>query len=96
MRARVWPCPVLLLLLCARTIGGVRARVAAEEEPTMHAVDVLADDGWVPSQDLHVHLDGSVRLSTMIEIAREQGIELPSYTVEYVCGQTMLSGASVG
>jgi adenosine deaminase len=34
----------------------------------------------VPKTDLHVHLDGSVRLATLIELAREQRIELPSYT----------------
>lgn len=34
----------------------------------------------LPKTDLHVHLDGSLRLSTLIELAREQGVELPSYT----------------
>lgn len=34
----------------------------------------------LPKTDLHVHLDGSMRLSTLIELAREQGLELPSYT----------------
>jgi adenosine deaminase len=36
----------------------------------------------LPKSDLHVHLDGSVRLSTLIELAREHNIELPSYTEE--------------
>ncbi len=36
----------------------------------------------VPKTDLHVHLDGSMRLSTLIELAQEQNIELPSYTEE--------------
>ena len=36
----------------------------------------------MPKVDLHVHLDGSVRLETMIDIARSQGIALPAYTVE--------------
>lgn len=36
----------------------------------------------IPKTDLHVHLDGSVREQTIIDIAREEGIELPSYTVD--------------
>ena len=36
----------------------------------------------IPKNDLHVHLDGSLRVSTLIELAREQGVELPSYTPE--------------
>ncbi|MFO1462308.1 MAG: adenosine deaminase family protein [bacterium] len=33
----------------------------------------------IPKTDLHVHLDGSLRLATLIELARHQGVELPSY-----------------
>lgn len=33
----------------------------------------------IPKTDLHVHLDGSLRLSTLIELARKEGMELPSY-----------------
>ncbi len=33
----------------------------------------------VPKSDLHAHLDGSLRVSTLIELAREQGVALPSY-----------------
>ena len=36
----------------------------------------------IPKSDLHVHLDGSLRPSTLIELARAQGVELPSYTTE--------------
>jgi len=36
----------------------------------------------VPKSDLHTHLDGSMRVSTVIELAREQGVSLPSYEVE--------------
>lgn len=32
----------------------------------------------MPKTDLHVHLDGSIRLATMIELAQERQIELPS------------------
>ncbi len=36
----------------------------------------------LPKNDLHVHLDGSLRLNTLIELAKERNIELPSYTEE--------------
>jgi len=34
----------------------------------------------LPKTDLHVHLDGSLRLPTLIELARENGVALPSST----------------
>ncbi len=34
----------------------------------------------LPKTDLHVHLDGSLRLSTLIDLAREYHVQLPSYT----------------
>ncbi len=34
----------------------------------------------LPKADLHVHLDGSMRLSTLIDLAKSRNIELPSYT----------------
>ena len=34
----------------------------------------------LPKTDLHVHLDGSLRLNTLIELARETGVHLPSYS----------------
>ena len=34
----------------------------------------------LPKADLHVHLDGSLRLASLIELAQAQKIELPSYT----------------
>ncbi len=36
----------------------------------------------IPKTDLHLHLDGSLRISTLIELAKEKGIELPAYTEE--------------
>ncbi len=36
----------------------------------------------IPKTDLHVHLDGSLRVSTIIEIAKAQKITLPSYDEE--------------
>jgi adenosine deaminase len=34
----------------------------------------------LPKTDLHVHLDGSLRIPTLIDLAREHRVELPSYT----------------
>lgn len=36
----------------------------------------------IPKTDLHVHLDGSLRLSTLIDLARDQNVDLPSFTEE--------------
>ncbi len=36
----------------------------------------------LPKTDLHVHLDGSLRLETLIALAKEQDVELPSYEPE--------------
>ncbi len=36
----------------------------------------------LPKVDLHRHLEGSIRIETLAEIAREYSIELPSYEVE--------------
>lgn len=33
----------------------------------------------IPKTDLHLHLDGSLRLPTLIELAREGNVRLPSY-----------------
>ena len=33
----------------------------------------------IPKTDLHVHLDGSLRLPTLIELAREHDVKLPAY-----------------
>jgi len=39
----------------------------------------------IPKTDLHVHLDGSLRLPTIIELAKEQKLTLPSFTEEGLC-----------
>ncbi len=36
----------------------------------------------LPKTDLHVHLDGSLRLETLIDLAKERGVQLPSFTPE--------------
>ncbi len=36
----------------------------------------------LPKTDLHVHLDGSLRIPTLIDLAKRQGVELPSSNPE--------------
>lgn len=45
----------------------------------MYSDDLLTQ---LPKTDLHCHLDGSLRLSTLIELAKEHDVQLPSYTPE--------------
>jgi len=33
----------------------------------------------IPKTDLHLHLDGSLRLGTLVELARQNGVELPAW-----------------
>lgn len=49
----------------------------------------------LPKTDLHVHLDGSLRIETILELAEEQGVKLPSDTREGLLG-AMNCGASTG
>ena len=45
----------------------------------------------IPKTDLHVHLDGSLRISTLIELAKADGVEL-----RRVERREVLVGQSVG
>lgn len=48
-------------------------------DPVLISDDFLRE---IPKTDLHVHLDGSVRIPTLIDLAKEQNVQLPSYTDE--------------
>lgn len=42
----------------------------------------LEDIQRLPKTDLHVHLDGSLRIPTILELAKDQGVQLPGDTAE--------------
>jgi len=44
--------------------------------------DWIAAIRKLPKTDIHLHLDGSIRLETIIELAKSQKIHLPSYSPE--------------
>ena len=49
----------------------------------------------LPKTDLHVHLDGSLRLSTMLDLAEQQGVRLPADSPEGL-SQAMHCGENTG
>jgi adenosine deaminase len=53
-------------------------------------------DPNLPLIDLHRHLDGSIRLETIIELAQEQGIALPAYDVESLRPHVVIEGKTEG
>lgn len=54
----------------------------------------LADN--LPSIDLHRHLDGSVRLETILDLAEQHGVDLPSQTLEGLRPYVQVTGAQAG
>jgi len=53
-------------------------------------------DPHLPLIDLHRHLDGSIRLETIIELAQEQGIDLPAYDVASLRPHVVIDGKADG
>ncbi len=49
-------------------------------------------DPRLPLFDLHRHLDGAIRLETVIELAQEQGIDLPAYDIEALRPYVVIDG----
>jgi adenosine deaminase len=57
-----------------------------DNPPTMDAELIRR----LPKTDLHVHLDGCLRLPTLIELARQHGVALPSETEQGLLDQVFL------
>src|ERR1035437_5610980 len=51
----------------------------ARTGPTMKCFDAKYNS--LPKAELHCHLEGAIRTATIIDIAREHGLELPAYDV---------------
>lgn len=54
------------------------------------------DVSKLPFIDLHRHLDGAVRLNTILELAREHGVSLPADTVEGLKPHVHIDGSEPG
>jgi adenosine deaminase len=53
-------------------------------------------DPRLPLIDLHRHLDGSIRLETVLEVAMEQGIALPAYDLDALRPHVVVEGKANG
>ncbi len=63
----------------SRSMDGVRP----EAKHPFHFQEVSREAFLaLPKTDLHVHLDGSLRPSTIVELGRKQGVDLPANTAE--------------
>ncbi len=61
-----------------RGIPSTERRADSEPPPTLEVSEELLRA--LPKTDLHCHLDGSMRLSTILSLAEEQGVKLPADT----------------
>jgi hypothetical protein len=67
------------------------ARAPPIEEALVSGVDVSAHAGapgskTFPKIELHVHLEGTVRARTLLQIAKRNGVPLPADSVEGLAG----------
>ena len=60
----------------------------------------MNENSWIdprlPLIDLHRHLDGSIRLETVLEVALEQGITLPAYDLAALRPHVVVEGKAAG
>ena len=64
-------------------LSGTTGTAAHREEERLGVLMSLRGElHRLPKVDLHRHLEGSLRLQTLAEIAQEHGIDLPSYDIE--------------
>jgi adenosine deaminase len=67
-----------------------RVVVSARRGPPRLTREALHE--W-PKAELHVHLDGALRVQTMLDLARAQGVKLPADTPEGLARALDVSGA---
>lgn len=60
----------------------------------------MGSSSWIDPQlpliDLHRHLDGSIRLQTVLEVAEAQGIALPGHDLESLRPHVVVQGRAAG
>src|SRR5690554_3256653 len=61
------------------TAQELRYMAASSATPAKYSLDFIRE---MPKADLHLHLDGSLRPESLIEMAKRNKVELPSYTVD--------------
>jgi adenosine deaminase len=66
--------------LSLRRTTDMTTRSDGEREGTIASLRAVLHG--LPKVDLHRHLEGSLRLQTLADIAQEHGIDLPSYDIE--------------
>ena len=60
------------------------------------ATDFSMIDPNLPLIDLHRHLDGNIRLGTILELADQHGIELPARDIEGLRPHVQIMGRETG
>src|SRR6478752_3755741 len=76
----------------ATGIPSAARRSTAPPEIEVPSIDVSEELlHALPKTDLHCHLDGSLRLKTMLELAEQQGVKLPADS-EAALGKAMKIG----
>ncbi|XP_022045520.1 adenosine deaminase [Acanthochromis polyacanthus] len=75
-RAAIGFCSPLLSSLCSSRLPGSRSLSKMDK---FSSSEVVFNK---PKVELHVHLDGAIRVQTILDVAKRRGIDLPANTVE--------------
>ncbi|TDH10178.1 hypothetical protein EPR50_G00072390 [Perca flavescens] len=75
-RAAIGFCSPVLISLCTSTLTGSRSLCTMAELSSQQVVFNK------PKVELHVHLDGAIRVETILDVAKRRNIHLPANTVE--------------
>ncbi|XP_034445957.1 adenosine deaminase [Hippoglossus hippoglossus] len=75
--------PPVLSAQCTGSLTGSSLPAMAEHAPEQVVFNK-------PKVELHVHLDGAIRVQTILDVAKRRGIRLPANTVEEMTSQIIL------